>query len=99
MVSRGRRFAVVGGDIQKARIGLGTRDDVTLFGSSGQTGQGELRRLATALRAGKVERVFVVLRWVGHGEVAAIRALCRTLGIACVALRSFGAVRRALAEP
>jgi hypothetical protein len=35
-----------------------------------------------------------VIRWAGHGEVDAIRKLCRALGVTCHSFHSFGAVRR-----
>lgn len=91
-----RRIAVFGGDRQRSALELGELDHVELFGSSRQTGQGELRRLGAAIRAGRIVRVCLVLRWAGHSEVRAIRRLCRERGIGCEAFRSFGAVRRAL---
>lgn len=91
-----RRVAVFGGDRQRSARELGGLEHVELFGSSGQTGQGELRRLVAAIRAGRIARVYLVLRWAGHSEVRAIRRLCRERGIRCEVFRSFGAVRRAL---
>ncbi len=99
MVSRPRRTAVFGGDLHKSARDLAGRDDVELFGSSGHTGQGELRRFSASLRAGMIDRVCLVLRWAGHSEVEAIRALCRAHGVVCELFRSVGAVRRALGDP
>lgn len=93
-MSRAPRVAVFGGDLRKLSRALADLDHVELFGSTGQTGQGELRRMSAALRAGAVQQVCVVIRWAGHGEVDAIRRLCRVLGIACRSVHSFGAVRR-----
>ena len=96
MVSRPRRSAVFGGDLHKSTRDLAERDDVEFFGSSGHSGQGELRRLSASIRAGMIDRVCIVLRWAGHSEVEAIRALCKAHNIPCKLFRSIGAVRRAL---
>ena len=89
-----RRVAVYGGDLRRLARALAGLADVALFGSTGQTGQGELRRLLAALRAGAVREVCVIVRWAGHGEVDAIRRLCRTLRVPCRDFPSIGAVRR-----
>lgn len=99
MVSRPRRTAVFGGDLHKSARELTERDDVELFGSIGNTGQGELRRLSASIRGGMIERVCLVLRWAGHSEVEVIRALCKAHGVVCELFRSVGAVRRALRGP
>lgn len=94
MVSRARRVAVFGGDLQKLARDLVEVADLELFGSTGQTGQGELRRMLAALRGGAVVEVCLVIRWAGHGEIDAIRRLCRVLGVVCRTFHSIGAVRR-----
>lgn len=94
MVSRTPRVAVFGGDLQKLARDLAEAADVELFGSTGQTGQGELRRMLAALRGGAVVEVCLVIRWAGHGEIHAIRRLCRVLGVVCRTFHSIGAVRR-----
>ena len=91
-----RRVAVYGGDLRRLVRALTDLADVALFGSTGQTGQGELRRLLAALRAGAVREVCVIVRWAGHGEVDAIRRLCRRLRVPCRDFLSIGAVRRCL---
>lgn len=93
---RRRRVAVFGGDLRRSARVFTERDDLELFGSSGQTGQGEMRRLSAALRAGRVDRVYLVIRWAGHKDIETIRALCKALGISCESYHSFGAVRRAI---
>ena len=98
-MSRAPRVAVFGGDLRKLTRALADLDHVELFGSTGQTGQGELRRISAALRGGAVRQVCVVIRWAGHGEVDVIRKRCRALGIACQSFHSFGAVRRWLSAP
>jgi hypothetical protein len=90
----GRPWGEFGGDLRKLARDLADFHDLELFGSTGQTGQGELRRMSAALRAGALQQVCLVIRWAGHGEIDAIRRLCRTLGITCHSFRSFGAVRR-----
>jgi hypothetical protein len=94
VVSRTPRVAVFGGDLQKLARDLAGLADVELFGSTGQTGQGELRRVRAALRGGGVVEVCLVIRWAGHGEIDAIRRLCRALGVVCRTFHSIGAVRR-----
>lgn len=96
MVNRRRRVAVFGGDLRRSARVLADREDVELFGSPGQTGRGEMRRICDALRAGLVERVYLVVRWAGHKDIEVIRAQCKALGVPCEICRSFGAVRRAL---
>lgn len=91
-----RRIAVYGGDLAHLAHGLADLAGVTLFGSSGQAGQGELRRLHAALRAGTIAEVCLVVRWAGHGETIKIRRLCRSLGVPCRIFNSIGAVVRAL---
>lgn len=88
------RVAVFGGDLHRLARGLSGLADLELFGSTGQTGQGELRRVLAALRAGTIREVCLVVRWAGHGEIDAIRRLCRTLGVGYHCFRSIGAVRR-----
>lgn len=95
-MSRTRRVAVFGGDLKKLARDLAGLTDVALFGSTGQTGQGELRRMLAALRGGAVVEVYLVIRWAGHGEIDAIRRLCRALGVVCRTFHSIGAVRRSL---
>lgn len=94
MVSRPPRIAVFGGNIRKLTRDLAGLPNLELFGSTGQTGQGELRRMLASLRAGALQQVCLVIRWAGHGEIDAIRRLCRALGVTCHCFRSFGAVRR-----
>lgn len=94
MVSRPPRIAVFGGDLRKLARDLADLQNLELFGSTGQTGQGELRRMLASLRAGALQHVCLVIRWAGHGEIDAIRRLCRALGVTCHCFHSFGAVRR-----
>ena len=93
-MSRPPRVLVFGGDNRKLARDLAGLDHLELFGSTGQTGQGELRRVSAALRAGAVQQVCLVIRWAGHGEIDKIRKLCRALGVACRSFHSIGAVRR-----
>jgi hypothetical protein len=55
VVSRPPRVAVFGGDLRKLARDLAGLTDLELFGSTGQTGQGELRRMLAPLRAGAVQ--------------------------------------------
>ena len=96
MVSRPPRIAVFGGDIRKLTRDLAGLQNLELFGSTGQTGQGELRRMLASLRAGALQHVCLVIRWAGHREVRVFCRVCSTLGVPCHDFRSIGAVLRAL---
>jgi hypothetical protein len=48
VVSRPPRVAVFGGDLRKLARDLADLGDLELFGSTGQTGQGELRRMSAS---------------------------------------------------
>lgn len=76
------RVALVGGD---DRLCLDPPDDVEIkiYKSTDHGGNGELRRILAALRAGSIDLVLVLRRWNGHSATTAIRRLCRKLGVAC----------------
>lgn len=44
-------------------------------------GNGELRRLLSALRAGAIDLVVILARWNGHSATARVRRLCRSRGV------------------
>lgn len=72
------RTAVLGGD---GRDCPDIPDGARIYRSSRSGGDGELRRLLAALRAGAIERVLILARWNGHSATAAVQKLCRRLGI------------------
>jgi hypothetical protein len=74
-----RRVAVVGGRgeaPQLKRLG----DTVVLYGSAGDAGEGEARRLESAIRSGSFSHVFVLARWGAHSVTARLRRVCRQTG-------------------
>ncbi len=73
------RVAVYGGDgRQVERWGM---ENVVFFPSSRSGGNGPLRRLEAALRAGGIALVVILWRWNGHPETTKVRRLCRQLGV------------------
>ena len=44
-------------------------------------GNGELRRLETALRSGTIDRVVILARWNGHSATTKVRRLCKSRGV------------------
>lgn len=75
------RVAVLGGDGRDQRRWAGP-EEVVFFLSQRAGGNGALRRLEAALRAGRVRRVVILARWNSHAVTLRVRRLCRTLGIA-----------------
>jgi len=76
----GEVVAVFGGDgrfDERAIPGCQVRK----FLSRRAGGNGELRRLEAALRAGSIHRVVVLSRWNGHSGTQRVARLCRKLGI------------------
>lgn len=74
------RVAVLGGD------GRFRADDllnchVRVFPARRYGGNGPVRRLEQALRAGGFDRVLVLARWNGHSATGRVLRLCRQLGI------------------
>jgi hypothetical protein len=73
--------AIYGGDGRQVER-WGTENTV-YFQSSRSGGNGPLRRLEAALRAGRIELVVIVRKWNGHPGADKVRRLCRRLGIPC----------------
>lgn len=74
------RVAVIGGD---GRNPERWRDlgEIRTFCSPRDGGNGEQRRLLSALRAGSFDRVVILTRWNSHSATRQIRKLCRELGV------------------
>ena len=72
------RVALVGGDGRQARRWDGA---VVQFRAPRDGGNGELRRVLSALRSGRYGRVIILAQWNAHSATVAIRRLCRQLGI------------------
>jgi len=80
MSAKRTRIAVLGGSrraLPKIPAGL----DVRHFKGLRDGGNGELRRLVRALKAGKIERLFLLARWNSHSVTKRVLRLCRTLSI------------------
>lgn len=75
------RVAVLGGDGRAAR-----RDafppSARHFPARRYAGNGPLRSLTQALRAGSFDRVFILARWNSHATTRRVLRLCRQLGVA-----------------
>ena len=79
MVEVSVRVAVYGGDSRQRERWRG--DEFVHFQSSKNGGNGELRRLEAALRAGNIGQVILLWKWNGHSGMAKVRALCRRLRV------------------
>jgi hypothetical protein len=80
VVSAGARVAVVGGDGRQRERWQGD-DRVVFFMAPRDGGNGELRRLEAALRAGSIDRVVILARWNGHAATRRVRRLCRARAV------------------
>jgi hypothetical protein len=75
----GGRVAVYGGDARQVeRWGAA---NVVFYESSKFGGNGELRRIESALRAGTIAEVIILRKWNGHSGTSKVRKLCRRLGV------------------
>lgn len=74
------RVALMGGDGRNADrlAGLG---EITVFLSPHDGGNGEQRRLLSALRAGSFDLVVILTRWNSHACTKQVRKLCKRQGI------------------
>lgn len=75
-----QRIAVFGGDGRHDPLSP-LAGKVRYFASPGDGGNGDTRRLETAIRAGGVDLVIIVTRWQSHGAANHIYRLCRQLGV------------------
>jgi hypothetical protein len=74
------RVAILGGDArQKSR--WAPYGAPIFFKARRYGGNGELRRLHSALRAGSIDLVIILARWNGHSVTRKVRHLCRRLGV------------------
>lgn len=98
MVAAGSRLAVIGGLGRAPSTHWPARVDVRTFGSPGDQGTGELRRLECAVKQHSVDAVFVLTRWNSHVTTAQMRRVCRRHGVRLVFWRrSVDELARALA--
>jgi len=74
-------IAIVGGDRRHGRAAWPPNLDVRVYGSAGHVGDGEQRRLLSAIRAGRVDRVIALVRWIGHSTTSVLRRACTVSGV------------------
>lgn len=73
------RVAIYGGDGRQ--VELWGAENVVFFQPSRFGGNGSLRRLEAALRAGRIALVVILWKWNGHPGTTKVRRLCRRLGV------------------
>ncbi len=76
-----RRVALMGGDSRQTARWDGLGEAIIFFQAPRYGGNGELRRLQSALRAGSFDLVVILARWNGHSATKQVRAICKRLGI------------------
>ena len=77
-----RHVAVAGGDGRSVNnLPPRLRAGVRSYRSSRCGGRGELCRLRTAIRAGTVRLLIIKIRFIGHSECYALKALCKRCGV------------------
>lgn len=74
------RVAVLGGDGRR-HTSIPTEAEVHIYAAAGYGGNGEARRLESAIRAGSIEHVFILTRWNSHEVTKRIRRLCKQLQV------------------
>lgn len=74
------RVAIFGGDARQAERWLDLGEPV-FFRARRYGGNGELRRLESALRAGALDRVVILARWNAHSATVRVRRLCKGRGV------------------
>lgn len=89
------RTAVVGGD-GRAPQRWRELGEVEVYRSSRDGGNGELRRLEHALRAGSFDRVVILASFNGHAATVRVRRICAAMGVEVLIV--LGSGRRAAAE-
>jgi hypothetical protein len=80
VVTAARRVAILGGDGRQSDRWAAWGETVH-FQARGDGGNGELRRLLSALRSGRIGLVVILARWNGHSATAAVRKVCKKRGI------------------
>ena len=80
------RVAVLGGD-GRPHAHVPTGCEVRYFAAAGDGGNGEARRLASALRAGTVDQVIILTRWNSHEVTRRIRRICKQQQIPVTVVR------------
>jgi len=86
LLARRPRVAVLGGDGRSARHHP-AEADVRVFRSTHYGGNGQLRSLLDSIKAGNVDRVVILTRWLGHSACGSVMALCRKRGLPMTIVR------------
>jgi hypothetical protein len=73
--------AVIGGDGRRFRPLLADGVDVRVCASSKHGGNGRLHSVLFAIRAGSIDLVILLTRWLGHSESRAVVDACRAGGV------------------
>jgi DNA invertase Pin-like site-specific DNA recombinase len=81
ITNRPFRIAVIGGDGRHERAAWPPGLEVRTYGSAGEVGAGELRRLLATIRSGDVALVVALARWLGHSATDTLRRTCRRAGV------------------
>ncbi len=78
-----RRVAILGGDARQERRGtdFGELGEAVYFQGRRFGGNGELRRLEQAIRAGSFALVVILARWNAHAVTRKVLRLCRSRGV------------------
>ncbi len=74
------RTAIVGGDGRRLKT-LSYGPATRIFPAAKYGGNGLIRALFAALRAGHIERVILLIRFVDHPTSERIKRMCRRLGV------------------
>lgn len=80
------RIAVLGGD-GRPHSRIPANANARYFAAAGDGGNGEARRLVTAIRAGTIDHVYILTRWNSHEVTRRIRRICKQLQIPVTVLR------------
>lgn len=83
-----RRIAILGGDGKHRECERwAAHGSVVHFPARGDGGNGGLRRLKTALRAGGIDHVVILSRWNSHSATVAVRRVCKLYAISVEIVR------------
>ena len=72
-------IAIVGGDGLRNRIKINA--PIRYYASRRHGGRAGVRKLLSSLRAGGVQLVVLLVRWLGHSDFHAVVAAAKTLGV------------------
>jgi len=88
---------VVGGDARQGDRVVGNTH-VRAIACTKHGGSGEHRAAIAAIRAGGIQLVLLLVRWLGHSESRAIASTCRTVGVRYLLVTTGLSAARAIAD-